>query len=471
MATAPRLPRVHDMAPPVLHATRAIGLLALHVPLALLIRGSVQFATAHALATIAVGLWFAASGKKLERVAYVMAYIAGIEVLWRMVRVPLMWETGKYFISALAIIGAVRASGRAIPALPVLYFLLLLPSVPLPFMEQAPDLARKFVAFHLSGPMTLMCCAVFFSRCPLDRRQTLWVLFALFVPVVSLGAVTLQGTVAAQQQDALVFTNESNFITSGGFGPNQVSSVLGLGIVLAFLLTMLDHPKSRLRPLFVALLLFLGVQSALTFSRSGLYNAGAAVAVAALLLMRTPRARFRVIVVTACVAVIAYFLLIPWVDGFTGGALSTRFRDAQGTGRTELAMTDLKAFLENPLLGLGPHGSAAYHAASGIGVTAHTEYTRMLAEHGAFGLLALLVMTGALVRNYRCAGSPLTRALFAAVLVWSAMFLSNAAFRLALPAFLLGLTFYPLRTEGEGKRPSSPILRRNRSHEHAATQS
>ena len=52
-------------------------------------------------------------------------------------------------------------------------------------------------------------------------------------------------------------------------------------------------------------------------------------------------------------------------------------------------MADLQIFAENPLFGLGP-GTAMIERdrISGIGI-AHTEFTRLLSDHGSLGLVAM----------------------------------------------------------------------------------
>ena len=77
-------------------------------------------------------------------------------------------------------------------------------------------------------------------------------------------------------------------------------------------------------------------------------------------------------------------------------SLTERFRDLDTTGRLGAATTDLQVFSENPILGVGVGRSIEFHdTIEGISLAAHTEYTRLLAEHGLFGLLAIII-----IRNY-----------------------------------------------------------------------
>src|SRR5690606_21380738 len=85
-----------------------------------------------------------------------------------------------------------------------------------------------------------------------------------------------------------------------------------------------------------------------------------------------------------------------------------------------------------------------YREQLGFRISAHTEYTRMLAEHGMFGLVALgcLLALGTVpvLRRQR----PGERGVHLALVFWAFAFFVVSAFRLAAPAFLLGLCWAPM---------------------------
>src|SRR5215212_5421371 len=74
-----------------------------HIPLAFLLRQSAALATLHALATLGIGLLWACFDRRQERTVYVIAYITGAEVLWRMTDARVFWEFGKYAIVLIAL--------------------------------------------------------------------------------------------------------------------------------------------------------------------------------------------------------------------------------------------------------------------------------------------------------------------------------------------------------------------------------
>ncbi len=199
-------------------------------------------------------------------------------------------------------------------------------------------------------------------------------------------------------------------------------------------------------------------QGLLTFSRGGIYSFVLALAVFGLHLMNTPRARGRLLLIFGLFGVILVAGIYPLLDDFTGGSLSERFSDTDTTGRLEAAQVDLRAFSENLFVGVGVGQSNEYHITYlGHSLAAHTEYTRLLAEHGLFGVLALLVLIWMLVNRYAANSPGFGRAMSAALAVWSASIMFHSAMRLAaIPVGLaLALVLWRLRGRGEGEQAAA----------------
>ena len=260
---------------------RALVFLIAHLALAILMSQSNLVATGHALLTLGAGFWFAATTRQPERIAYIVAYITGSEVLWRMTQAQIFWEFGKYSIVIILLVSILRSGQMRGVALPFMYFALLLPSTILPMENTTTDELRGHLSFNLSGPLALALCVWYFSQSRYPKSVFYPTLLMLIAPIAGIGAVTLLGTFKAS---VLKFGNESNFATSGGFGPNQVSAILGLGVLAIFLFLLTEQKSRWLKPVLFVLMMGLAAQSAMTFSRTGLYNAGVAAAA-----QRTPR--------------------------------------------------------------------------------------------------------------------------------------------------------------------------------------
>jgi O-antigen ligase len=157
---------------------------------------------------------------------------------------------------------------------------------------------------------------------------------------------------------AIRFTTESNYQTSGGYGPNQVSSILGLGALVALLCTLIGpRRQGKLGLVLFAMVVDLAAQSALTFSRSGLYCACGGASAAAIVLCRDARTRLKFALMAAVLGFITYYVLIPSLDLFTRGSLVKRFTEKGYSGRDSLLEADLNVFAANPFLGVGPGSS------------------------------------------------------------------------------------------------------------------
>jgi len=421
------------------------ALVVVHPFLALAMKDSSFLATAHALFTLALGLSFALVSKDIRKVGYVAAYIAGAEILWRMTNAQIYWEAGKYFSIIILGIALFRIKPWQRSSLPILYFGLLLLSIPLVLSRLGTSsAARDAISFNLSGPLALMVCALYFSQITLDqnamRRMAWWVILS----ILGIATLTVAGILSA---GPITFTDESNFATSGGFGPNQISAALGLGGGLSFLLylTGKDH-ASRWFTIFLALG-FLTL-SALTFSRGGVYNAAIMAMLALAHNMQDTRRRIATILTVLIIGLIGGYLIFPRLNAFTGGMIGHRFSDLNTTSRAEIAQADLEIWFANPVLGIGP-GISKTERIFGHGVAAHTEYTRILAEHGSAGLLSLLVLFWITARAYFRAPKAESQIWVAALLAWPLMEMSHAAMRVVAISFLFGLALVSWDSESQ----------------------
>lgn len=413
-----------------------------HMFLGLLMFQVELVATVHALATLVVGLWWAVNGRQ-ERVMYIGAYIVGAEVLWRMTQAQVFWEYGKYALSLLFILTLVRRRRIKIPLLPVFYFVLLLPSIWLTTEYLEPGIARGFISFNLSGPLALLVCAWFFYYAQCTIHQLSKMLIVLISPVCGIAAITIFSTYASSD---IVFSSVSNMVTSGSFGPNQVSAMLGLGSVLLFFYLLFNREASKmLRGGIIGLLLLFVFQSALTFSRGGVAMAFGSCVMAAVFLFRDRRSRVIIIVIAILLYLFSQYIMLPFLDDFTSGAFTQRYTDTSTTGRDEIALTDLKLWQEHPILGVGPGRSTVFRELIyGFSISTHTEFTRLAADHGILGITALILLFLMSWRNFRKAMSVKGRAFFVALLCWTFLFMLVNAFRLAAPAFTFGFTFATL---------------------------
>jgi hypothetical protein len=435
-----------------------------HLPLFLFLYQSSALALIHPVAAFLIGMYLAARKKvRLEWVVLPVAYIIGTEVIWRMAEVPIFWEFGKYSCAAIMLAALLARGCLKIPSFPLLYLLLLLPACFLTLMSYGFEYAKSILSSNMSGPFLLMVSCWFFSYVKVNREHLRRLLTIAIIPLIGIAGVTLFYTVAIEN---IEFNTESNAATSGGFGPNQVSSVLGLGAFLAVACLTLFNNNRKYKIFFGAALLLLSAQSLMTFSRGGMYNAiGAAVVLVFFQINNILDAIKRVFPVLVLAGLFLFFIF-PLLNDFTGGKLEERFNDTGTTNRFEIIQSDLMILSEYPVLGLGIGETKFYREKfTGFFSSSHTEFTRLISEHGSFGVLALLCLIAMFVLNIAKHRFGVGRALVAGCLVWSSLFMMNAGMRLAAPSFIWGMSFItivrmqrrkPLKRNGFKKRAGLP---------------
>src|SRR5215471_17788752 len=166
--------------------------LGVHVLIGFVTHNSSMASAVHALVTFAVGMYVALFDRRLERVAYVSAYIVGGEVLWHMTEAPILWEFGKYSIVAVFLTAILANRLVKLPALPIFYFVLLVPSIWITLIEEdftsrSEDFqsGRDMISFNMSGPLALMVSAWFLSHVKLSKVQVQRLFLAALGPIVS----------------------------------------------------------------------------------------------------------------------------------------------------------------------------------------------------------------------------------------------------------------------------------------------
>jgi O-antigen ligase len=414
-----------------------IAFLLLHIPLGIVFKNTENLSTIHAFSVIGITIIIALSSSPISWVAYLMAYIVGAEVLWRMTGASIQWEVGKYAVVLAVLLAVLRIRNSRIPLLPIIYILLLAPSSLMVLLEKGLSSAQSDLSFNLSGPLALFAATWFFSNIRLDQKQFQYLLIAIIAPIISIASIALQGIIANPN---IVWSRSSNPVTSGGFGPNQVSAALGLGLLCAWLIFFTVKRPIIPRFLIVALAMWLATQALLTFSRGGFIGALVGIGASVVVAMVNRIVTLKMIVLTIAGFVLFVVFLYPQIDAFTGGALTGRYSNlSDTTGRDRIAEDEIQAFWDNPLWGVGP---GQLNQITWDNQPAHTEYTRLLAEHGIFGLLALgslgLMGVMAYLKSQR---QKTAQMIIIACLFWVLFYLSNVAMRTVAVSFIFGLVF------------------------------
>ncbi|MCG8460678.1 MAG: O-antigen ligase family protein [Holophagales bacterium] len=428
-------------ARPFVSVPNLLLLMAAHGMLGIAMFRFELLATAHALLTLVVGLRLA--NGPTYRAIYVCGYVATADVLWRMTSARVFWEFGKYGLVVIILVILLRQGSRTgLIQGAAAYFAMLLPSAVLTvdFYGLERDL-RNALSFNLSGPFALAASVVFFSGLRhVERLDPLRLLTWMVMPIVGVFGIAAYSTLTATR---IVFTNQANFVTSGGFGPNQVSAILSLGTFLGLLLA-LHVGERRTRFLLLAVAGGLQLQSLLTFSRGGTFNLLVALAFLAVHYLQHRRVRKIFLGMMLVVGVLGTALVLPRLNSWTAGNFSQRFTNIDTTGRADIAEADLQLFRDNPILGVGP-GMAKFRRQIGYryGLASHTEFTRLLAEHGLLGMAAIGMMLVIAIQAYARAPTALTKGWVAGFAAWSMAEMTHSAMRIVAISFVFGLATLP----------------------------
>ena len=219
--------------------------------------------------------------------------------------------------------------------------------------------------------------------------------------------------VKTPEYSTINFGLQANFLTSGDFGPNQVATILGLGMFLSFYAWMnklLFSGNHNLDGIFIGLFAYQGF---LSFSRGGMYIAILSIPLYYIVFRRS--ATFKNVIkirrlrplLFFIFAILILFSSFSIIQSLTEGNLGLRYIgetnstvigektktiNTMTTGRFEIFIEDLILWDKYIIFGAGA-GASRYLRGKGLdGISPHTEISRLLAEHGIFGLFILVII-------------------------------------------------------------------------------
>jgi O-Antigen ligase len=384
-------------------------------------------------------------GNKNDEVLIAAAYITGFEVFSRMTHGLISYEFVKYMVIVFLTIGMFY-KGFKIKSWPfLLYLLFLVPGILFSAINLDYDSSvANAIGFNLSGPVSLAIAALYCYDREISTKRMQQILLALLLPIVSMTLYLYLYTPSIK--DVLTGT-ASNFATSGGYGPNQVATIIGLAMFILYV--RLFFIKDRfINMIDMALIGLISYRGIVTFSRGGILTAVISILAFSAVYFYYARGKQRINFSYKLVFVILLSLGVWAISSInTGGLIDKRYsnQDAAGrikedvtTGRVDLLDAELQAFYENPLTGIGVGKIMEYrYEQTGRLSATHNEMSRMLSEHGLFGLFALVVLffTPLLFRVKNK-----TNLLLYSFFIFWFMTINHSSMRIAAPAFIYGLS-------------------------------
>ena len=426
--------------------------LVINIAAAMIMLFNSKLSTGYSIIIVLVGLYKIMSNKNADGSAhYFAAYVVGIEVLFRMNSGGFGYEYGKYAVMLLLTAGfLVETKNKKLPYIFLFFLLMFLPSIPSADFESF-DLTRQMVSFNLSGPFTLGVATIYFYKRRINPAQLRKLLLAMLYPIA---AMSIFVYFKSGSLDELEYTTESNFDASGGFGPNQVSTVFGLGILIIALAYFLNIKLFKLKFLNILLLVGFLIRGLATFSRGGMLAPMVAIILCIVIMALTDssfKVRIGKVVYAFLIIFVLAFLGFNYVNDVSGGLLEMRFKGESMynaeksnllSGRDEIFLADLEVFSDNSLTGVGPGMSHKVRSQTyGIDAAAHIEYSRMLAEHGLFGVIAVMILLIFPLQYFLGLRSIDDKILMIMCLGFVFVTLGHAAMRTAASGFVYGLAF------------------------------
>ena len=384
-------------------------------------------------------------GNKDELAIIFAAYITGAEVFIRMTGGFVLYETGKYAVILFLLMGIFGSQFKQPFSYQFLLYIFLL-LIGIIFTEvPAGESIRKNILFNLSGPFLLGISAIYFHQRSIKLKMLLDALFFMLLPLLSMIMYLYLRTPDLKE---IVFHTAANFATSGGFGPNQVATAIGLGM---FIITVFILTKYKLTG-FVILdsmfLIYFSYRGLLTFSRGGILASFITLIVFSFFYILHKRISIGILLKYLLTAI--FFVISIWLytSNITGGMLNNRYsgKNAIGekkditTGRLDIIEIQLENFLSNPLgIGVGSGKYKRLEQIEHVTGASHNEIGRILEEHGYIGLLILIMLLTIPMFNF-FRGNLLQKAFI--ISFYSIWFLTinHSAMRIALPGFIYGLS-------------------------------
>lgn len=433
-----------------------LAILGLHVVIGLIMfsyRGLVNIYFFTSMAYFLIKIVNAPNHLKNSIIIKSCTYILGVEVLLRMRGGLIFYEANKYAVILLVIVGFVYNgfNKRAVPY--VFYIALLIPGIylSLSLLDLGYNI-RKAIAFNLSGPVCLGLSALFCYGVKITKKQLESIInYAIYPLVSTLVYIFIYNPNVA----SAISGTSSNFVTSGGFGPNQVATVLGLGGFLVTVRFFYISKTSIIRYIDLALIILFSFRALVTFSRGGVFTAVIMICAFVVIQYRYMGKKDK----NRMLVSVGLFLLVAiGVWGIsavqTNGFLQKRYtnQNARGeekeditTGRKELFLMEFEEFINNPFLGVGVgrikdlrFQKTGRHAAS------HNEMSRILSEHGLLGILAFLILL--LAPLFFRLGDR-SNVLFYSFYFFWILTINHSAMRIAAPAFVYALSLLHIKDE------------------------
>ena len=397
---------------------------------------------------VILGFYFVLKNKnKNNEVLLASSYVAGAEVFLRTTFGTPMYEFGKYFIIIFVALSVIINGIPKIKNPYWLYLLLLVPSVLISINSIEIDV-RKKILFDILGPVCLGICSIYTYKRKISKTNLENILLAFGLPLIACCFFLL---FAYPITNTTIENTESNWYLSGKFAPNQMATVLGFGTFIFFCRTIFQITSRKVFFFNVILTCCLFYRGLLTFSRGGMLTGIAIILLMSILIIfleKDLKEFKRKLILFA----VLFPLVFVFINYQTDNLLFKRYMNQNPTGlykskeingRQDLALEEIELFKENPLTGIGA-GEIKEIRKLKSGTLTHSEITRLLAEHGLFGFLSIILLIVFPLQNY--IKNRRNYYLLCFFAFWL-LTVNHSGMRTVAPAFIYALSILALKNE------------------------
>ncbi|MEO0045057.1 MAG: hypothetical protein RL705_248 [Bacteroidota bacterium] len=425
-----------------------ILLVLTHILIGFIIYNYPQFSKIYGISILVFGVYYVIkTSNQGNEVLFVAAYLVGSEVFLRMTGGNILYEFSKYGIMMFMLLG-MYYSGFSKNAIPFwIYLLLLFPGIMVATetLNLKSDL-RTSLSFNISGPACLGIAAIYNYNRKIRFSQLNNILLALGLPIIT---TTMYLILYTPELKSILTGTGSNMETSGGFGPNQVATILGIGMFIFFSRLVLQSKTKLMFVINLIIIFNISYRGLVTFSRGGMITGLLMILILIFFLYKNTKGEGRYkLNILLVLFVIGFAFTWVYTSNQTGGLIDKRYanqdatgkvKESQFTGREEILDSEIDAFLDSPIFGVGVAKGLEIREEKTGGeiIASHNEVSRTLAEHGTLGIIALLIVF--LTPIFLYLDNKQNIYMFCFLVFWL-LTINHAAMRIAAPAFVYSLS-------------------------------
>jgi hypothetical protein len=380
-------------------------------------------------------------------------YLTSFELLARMAGTSpyIPYELGKYLLFILMVFGIIFFETKSWVG-----FILLISLLPGLLIDESGRVGWLDLVFNILGPINVSLVVWFFYKKRVNIRVLANAFLLAALPLVSVLSFTFY---RLPDLDDIDFELGANSITSAGFGSNQVSTALGLGAFLVFILWLNKWKFSGYRLIDAFIFIAFSIQGLLTFSRGGMLGTFLGILVFLFFLAKSSSEqivqyklpKIGIFIIPSLIFIVtAFYIANEITDGilllrYQGETIGTMAGNKEKdfntftTGRLDILLGDLDLWFDNIIFGVGA-GASIYLRQTMIEAAAHIELSRLLAEHGVFGLFNFILLCYVGFSNFSNQKNPMIKGLLLACFIFGIYTSFHAAMRTFISPMMIGIS-------------------------------